>query len=201
MIYDRRSTDREGEATVTRPKTISDEDVLAAALEVLAENGDSFTLSDLANRVGLSRATLIQRFGNREAILLRIATYEADATQTWLDSLPLDGAGNGLWPFLEQIVTSMGHGEGFSARVTLAALEARDPALRALAHRRYTLVQGAIAARLPAGPERERTAAHLHAIIAGATMQWVATDGDVGLSDYVLERLRWALTHLKPGVI
>lgn len=197
MIYESLSTAGEGEATVTRPKTISDEDVLAAALEVLAENGDSFTLSDLATRVGLSRATLIQRFGNREAILLRIATYEADATQTWLESLPHDG----LWPFLEQIVTSMGQGEGFSARVTLAALEARDPALRALAHRRYRLVQGAIAARMPPGPDRERTAEHLHAVIAGATMQWVATNGDVGLSDYVLGRLCWAMNHLKPGLI
>ncbi|MCC5968676.1 MAG: TetR/AcrR family transcriptional regulator [Pararhodobacter sp.] len=186
---------------MTRPKTISDENVLAAALEVLAESGDSFTLSDLAKRVGLSRATLIQRFGNREAILLRIATHEAEATQAWLESLPLDSSGNELWPFLEEIVGSMGRGDGFSARVTLAALEARDPALRALAHRRYTLVQSAIAARLPPGAERDRTAEHLHAIIAGATMQWVASDSDTGLSDHVLERLRWALNHLKSGLI
>lgn len=69
---------------MTRSKTISDDDVLAAALEVLAEIGNSFTLSDIAKRVGPARATLIQRFGNKEAILLRIATFEAEATQTWL---------------------------------------------------------------------------------------------------------------------
>lgn len=185
---------------MTRPKTISDEDVLAAALEVLAETGDNFTLSDIAKRVGLSRATLIQRFGNKEAILLRIATFEAEATQAWLDGLAQDNASNELWPFLEQIVGSMGRGDGFAARVTLASLEAREPALRALAHKRYTLVQNAIAARLPPGADRDRTAEHLHAIIAGSTMQWVASDNETGLSDFVLARLRWALKALRSGL-
>lgn len=182
-----------------RPKTVSDEDVLAAALEVLAAKGDSFTLNDLAVRIGLSRASLIQRFGDRTAIILHIATYELNLTRQWLASLPMETGAYRLWRFLEKIVGSMGEGNGFSARVALAALEAQDPVLRKLANERYCLVQEAIAARLPDGPDRTRIAVHLHAIIAGASMLWVATDGSVGLADFVLGQLRWAIDQLPPN--
>lgn len=182
-----------------RPKTISDEDVLAAALEVLAEKGSDFTLSDLASRIGLARATLIQRFGDRDAIILRIATYEVAVTRSWLAGIPVEVSWDGVWRFLETIVGSMGEGEGFSARVTLAALEARNVSLRELAHQRYSLVQDAIAARLPAVPESARIAQHLHSVIAGASMQWIVTDGSIGLSDFVLERLRFTLDHIRRG--
>lgn len=179
-----------------RPKTVSDEDVLAAAIEVLAARGTSFTLSELADRVGLSRATLIQRFGDREAILLRMARHEVDATRAWLAGLPVDTGKDALWRFLQLIVESMGPGDGFSVRVAVAALEAETPQLRVLAGKRYELVQQAIAMRLPDGPDRIETARHLHAIIAGASMQWVASGGSRTLPDFILARLRWAFDRL-----
>lgn len=182
-----------------RPKTVSDEDVLTTAMQVLGSRGANFTLSELAERVGLSRATLIQRFGDRDAILVRIAQHEVSETRAWLNSLPIETGADGLRSFLDTIVTSMGSGEGFSVRVTFAALEMDNPVLRRLAGERYELVQQAIAARLPPTPDRSQTAMHLHAVIAGATMQWAASDGATGLSDFVLERLRWALDNRFPN--
>lgn len=176
-----------------RPKTVSDEDVLSGALEVLGAKGTGFTLSQVAEHVGLSRATLIQRFGDRDAILLRMAEHEVALTRDWLDGLPVEHGTDGLLRFLETIVGSMGAGEGFSVRVAVAALETENPRLRVLAGQRYRLVQEAIALRLPGGPDRMERAVHLHAIIAGASMQWVASDGSVGLADYIMQRLRWAL--------
>lgn len=184
-----------------RPKLVSDEDVLAASLEVLATQGIAFTLADLARRVGLSRATLIQRFGDRDAILRRMAEFEVSAARDWINAFPKGDGAEGLWRFLEAIVRGMGGGEGFSARVQIAALEVRDPALRALAEERYQLVQAAIAERLPEGLPHRETAAHLHAVIAGATMQWVVTDGTTDLSDFVLDRLRWAMKNNTPALI
>jgi TetR/AcrR family macrolide resistance operon transcriptional repressor len=189
------------ENDMPRPKLVSDEDVLAVALDVLAEKGSTFTLSDLARRVGLSRATLIQRFGDRDAILLRMAEYELEATRLWLDSCSVVRSTDGLWQFLEEIVCGMDSGSGFSARVQIAALEVRDPALRALADEKYQLVQAAIAERLPEGSPRRELAVHLHAVIAGATMQWVVTDGATTLSEFVLHRLHWAMKNTRPALI
>lgn len=179
-----------------RPKTLSDEDVMKAALDVLADQGVNFTLSNLARRVGLSRAALIQRFGNREAILRLLAQFEVETTQKWLSSFPAECGKGALWTFLEQIVRSMGDGDGFSARVQIAALEVQDPALKALANQRYQLVQQAIADRLPDGFSQLATAQHLHAVIAGSTMQWVVSPTSDSLSDFVLGRLRWAFERL-----
>lgn len=176
-----------------RPKTVSDEDLLTAALEVLAARGAGFTLAELAEHVGLARATIIQRFGDRDAILVRMAEHEVALTREWLATLPVEQAPGALWHFLETIVRSMGTGEGFSVRVTVAAIEAASPTLRRLAGERYGLVQEAIAARLPKSADREAIAQHLHAVIAGASMQWVASDGALPLPDFILERLRWAL--------
>jgi AcrR family transcriptional regulator len=181
-----------------RPKTISDDAVLSAALEILACKGMAFTLTDVAKAVGLSRPTLIQRFGDREGILRRMAEHEIAATRVWLEGLPVEPGPVGLWHFLETIVCSMGSGEGFSARVVIAALEARDPVLRLLAEQRYALVQAAIADRLPHDSEREATAGHIHAVIAGATMQWVASSQQTDIAEFVLSRLRWAVDRL-PG--
>ena len=181
-----------------RPKVVSDEAVLEAALGLMAAKGMAFTLSDVAGAVGLSRAALIQRFGNREALLVHMARQEVVTTRDWLGGLAVEPGPEGLWRFLVEIVESMGAGEGFSARVTLAALEASDPELRALAAERYALVQAAIAARAGDHPDPDGLAAHLHAVIAGATMQWVAS-AEGGLSDFVLARLRWAMAAQFPG--
>ena len=101
--------------------------------------------------------------------------------------------------FLETIVRSMDTQDGFSARVAIAALEVRDPQLRTLAGKRYELVQDAIALRLPEGPQRALTARHIHAIIAGATMQWVANEGSATLGDYVMGCLQWYLENGRPS--
>ena len=180
-----------------RPKTVSDEDVLQAALGVLARDGMGFTLTDVARAVGLSRATLIQRFGDRDALLRRMGAHEVEATRAWLDGLPVETGAGGLDRFLSEIVLGMGAGDGFSARVAIAALEARDPALREFAARRYALVIDAIAARLPAGEDREAMASHLHAVIAGATMHWVASPQTEELGAFVLDRVRWAVDRLR----
>lgn len=106
-----------------RPKRISDAKVLDAAVAVLAERGmGAFTLSEIAAKVGLSRATLIQRFGDRDAILRRMAEHEVAATRAYLDSLPVETGPPGLWRFLEEIVGSMGPGDGFAVRVAIAAM-------------------------------------------------------------------------------
>lgn len=183
-----------------RPKLVSDEAVLDAANEVLIERGSaSFTLSDIAVKVGLSRAALIQRFQSREVILREMAKREVVQTERYLNSLPLDASIEGLWSFLREIVGSMGAGKNFGARVLIAWMETRDPHLRVMANERYELVQKAIAIRVPPTViAPSMLARHLHAVIAGATMQWIVS-GDDDLAEYVLLRLTEALSMIFPG--
>ena len=179
-----------------RPKTVSDDDVLNAAIEVLARVGADFTLTEVARAIGLSRPTLIQRFGDKEGLLRSMAEQEVKATAAWLETLPVETGPEGLDQFLSTIVLGMGSGSGFSARVAIAAFEARDPMLRCLSAQRYALVIDAISDRLPPGPDRAELAVHLHSVIAGATMHWVASPQTEDLGEFVLARVRWITGRL-----
>ena len=182
-----------------RSKRLSDEAVLDAASAALLERGvTDFTLADVSKKVALSKPTLLQRFGSKDALVRRIAEREVELTRAYMESLPLEPGRAGLEQFLRTIVESMGTGKGFAARVQLAWAEARDPELRALAAERYRLVQQAIAARLPETrlPPME-VAIHLHAVIAGASMQWIA-ESDLDLAAYVMQRVTVALELLFP---
>lgn len=54
-----------------RPRRVSDAAILNAAFKVVGQTGpDQFTLADVGNEVGLSAATLVQRFGSKRLLLL-----------------------------------------------------------------------------------------------------------------------------------
>jgi hypothetical protein len=91
----------------------------------------------------------------------------------------------------------MGPGDGFAARLAIAPMGARDPEPRALAGQRYALVRDATAVGIPDHPGRHEIAGTPHAVIAGATMQWVASDHP-GLAADVLDQLGRALRRLFP---
>lgn len=76
-----------------RPKLKSDDEVLEAATAVLKRCGPiDFTLSGVAKEAGLSRATLIQRFTNRDTLLVRMMERGVAQVRRYLDAMPL-GAG------------------------------------------------------------------------------------------------------------
>jgi AcrR family transcriptional regulator len=54
-----------------RPRRMTDQDLDAAARETFLEHGASAPLSLVADRLGVSRAALIQRAGSKESLLLR----------------------------------------------------------------------------------------------------------------------------------
>jgi AcrR family transcriptional regulator len=63
---------------MTRSKTLSDEQLLAASARVLARLGPArFTLADVAAEAGLSPATLLQRFGSKRGLLRAFAKLAA----------------------------------------------------------------------------------------------------------------------------
>jgi AcrR family transcriptional regulator len=55
-----------------RPRTASDQDILAATHRVISKVGPRFTLADVAKEIGLAPATLIQRFGSKKGLILAV---------------------------------------------------------------------------------------------------------------------------------
>jgi len=75
-----------------RPQTKSDDEILSAAREVLLERGPSASLTAIARAVGLSQPAISQRFGSREALVLRALTPRR--LSRWLAAVrvaPADG--------------------------------------------------------------------------------------------------------------
>jgi len=65
-----------------RPRTVDDAAILAAAIATISRLGPSnFTLADVAQRVGLSPATLVQRFGSKRGLMLALATTAVDGVE------------------------------------------------------------------------------------------------------------------------
>lgn len=62
-----------------RTRTVPDSDILAAAARTIGRVGPKdFTLADVGGEVGLSPATLLQRFGSKRGLLLALVSSSGD---------------------------------------------------------------------------------------------------------------------------
>jgi AcrR family transcriptional regulator len=65
-----------------RPRLMSDEAILAGAMRAIGRIGPArVTLADVAQEVGTSPATLVQRFGTKRGLLLALAATAADGNK------------------------------------------------------------------------------------------------------------------------
>jgi AcrR family transcriptional regulator len=69
-----------------RPRTIDDAAILYAAGRIISRQGPAkFTLADIAAEVGLSPATLVQRFGSKRGLMLALARSARDSVEACFD--------------------------------------------------------------------------------------------------------------------
>ncbi|MGV3650989.1 MAG: TetR/AcrR family transcriptional regulator [Devosia sp.] len=159
-----------------RPRSISDEALLDAALTLVKKAGpDRLTFAALSATTGLSPATLVQRFGSRdrlmEAALLRAwdrldaetAAADADCPVTPQGAVALlvqlTGAGNG----------SDTHGEG----LLLLREDFRRPVLRARGTAWGTALAAALGRRIaPGDPEGLALGRQMASQWQGAVIWW-----------------------------
>lgn len=178
-----------------RPKLHSDEAILDGAKSVLKRRGPSdFTLQEVAQEVGISRAALIQRFTNRENLLRCVMERGIALTRQHLDAIPVDCSLSGLQGFLDELCGVLGDGNGFETNLLIAWHEARDPELQRLSHTRNLIIQEAIAKRIPSSCliPADEAANLLHTVISGSAMQWMVS-GDGRLDQYTQKRVRLAV--------
>lgn len=66
-----------------RPRTVEDSAILDAAIEVLSRIGsERMTLADVGGAVGLSAATLVQRFGSKRDLMLALLRHAMGDIET-----------------------------------------------------------------------------------------------------------------------
>jgi AcrR family transcriptional regulator len=190
---------------VVRPRLISDDTILDATRQVLAELGPAkLTLAAVGARVGLAPPTLMQRFGNKRGLLLASAARsplmvlraaeEADARNT----SPLAT----LRDFALSSVAHIKHREELGNGLGFVQLDVADPEFRkhALAHSAAILDSCArlLQAAQEAGelkPDADVPAlARLTLVCFNGALQVWAVNGWGSLTDFLRDQLELLLS-------
>ncbi|MGC5629274.1 TetR family transcriptional regulator [Georgenia sp. Z1344] len=171
---------------MTRPRTMADEDVLAAAADAVAAVGPgAITLAEIGRQVGLSPATLLQRFGSKRGLLLALAqqaaqTLPRDLRQSASASAPVAAMVNTFAELAAGVRTS----SEFANHLAFLLLDLGDPDFRDLTRTYALAVEAAISDVLAAGqasgellsgPLDDDLPRLVHAAYNGALLTWGMT--------------------------
>ncbi|WP_430448937.1 TetR/AcrR family transcriptional regulator [Rhodophyticola sp.] len=136
-----------------RPKLHSDEFVLETALSVLLRKGPSaFTLTDVADTVGISRSALIQRFKDKSTLHQKVMQRTTQDVRDYFANADFEKGLDPLWLMLKDLIAGMGSGSEIEGYLLLLWGDVQEPSLRVLAAERNRLVLKAIETRLPDTP-------------------------------------------------
>jgi AcrR family transcriptional regulator len=167
-----------------RPRRLSDAAILEAAFEVVQRTGpDRFTLADVGQEVGLSAATLVQRFGSKRSLLL--AMLQQSVTQTDDRFARSVKAGESpietLYSAVLDRFRTVEHPDTLSNGFAFLMIELSDPEFHVLAAESAnnaisgyrTLLDAAIeAGELDDSLDSQHLAETIHALTWGALMMW-----------------------------
>ncbi|MFD9702686.1 TetR/AcrR family transcriptional regulator [Lentzea sp. NPDC059081] len=159
---------------MARPRTITDERVLAAVAAVIDRRGPEFTVADVAAEAGVSVGAVAKRFGSKSGLLqaltragteevvvrMRAAGSVREALLTWFDRLadPAVATNN-----LAQL-----------------GVDLIDPELRSLLARHYAVLEDELEVLCAAEGLPARAARALAALVYGIAMDWsVRPRGDL----------------------
>lgn len=156
-----------------RPKLVSDADLLDVAVRIIGERGPGgFTLADLGQQVGLSPATLIQRFGSKRQLIESAIERVNERLARAVSRVPT--ASDDAEAALVEWFVALAH--PFRTRALIAShlvflrRDLLDAALRAKASRHSRLVRRRVCQYLDALPSD--VARDARAIAAGLEAHW-----------------------------
>lgn len=186
---------------MVRPRTVSDQDVLAGAALVVARQGPAgATLAQVGAEVGLSAAALVKRFGSKRGMLLALARQGADVLPARIlaagaTPAPVDA----LIDVLAGLAGAVRTPEEFANHLAFLLLDLSDPEFQQITRRYASATETALAAALRAGQASGRLvdgdpqvlAGLVHATYNGALITWGML-GRGALADHV----RTQLEHL-----
>jgi AcrR family transcriptional regulator len=113
-----------------RPRTVDDGAILQAAAATISRLGPStFTLADVAKAVGLSPATLVQRFGSKRGLMLALASQGVEGVDACFAAVrhahpkPLDA----LMAAATDMTRSVDTPEEMANHLAFLQIDLRDP--------------------------------------------------------------------------
>ncbi len=134
-----------------RPRTVSDEAILDAVLELALRVGPAkVTFATAAKEVGLSPATLVQRFGTKRSLLL---AADRRGVELWVGALEGAAAESGLERVVEGLVLAAGAQttpEQMANSVAMLQLDLAEPDFHAVTLRGAQAIRSRVAADLTA---------------------------------------------------
>ncbi len=198
---------------MARPKSKSDEEVMAATMRAVSRHGVSaLTLAHVAAEAGLAPSTLAERYGSKRALLLAAAKSTARAIAPPPSGGPASPPGGPASSpgrpapptaapsrsprdagveFLVGLARPVGDRRAFAHHLAFLELDVADPEFRAAAADHVAAVLG----RLESFGLSARDARALYVAYNGALVLWALT-GDGSLED----SLRSDLSHSpEPG--
>ena len=157
-----------------RQKTMSDEAVLDATLEVMRVQGlRDFTLADVGQAVDLAPATLLQRFGGKRALIVRALAHDNNQFATRLAQLPDNIGPAAVIAVFALLTQNSASPPPIPAERLWLSLDLSDHELNTLARRRQETLHAAVVVRMPVLPIEPDDAARLiEAQWLGALIQW-----------------------------
>jgi AcrR family transcriptional regulator len=176
---------------MARPKRQSDESLLDAAMPALFAKGPGeFTLAEVGRAVGLSPATLVQRFGSKQGLVLAALELTNRRNIEALEGLSSDrGAAAVIRIFVDR-TPGPKHEHLVSDQLLWLRESMSDPHVNALTKDYFAKFRKAVADRMPPLPISPADAAMLvEAQWHGSLLQWgIGRDGR--LREFVEHNLR-----------
>ncbi len=165
-----------------RPRSISDKQILEAAERALQQIGPaSLSLADIGREAGLAPATLLQRFGSKRNLLLRLLEREDEVKGRTLEARTRSRTTLGaVFRLLEGLADRAQTAEGLAHRLAFLQMDLSDTEFRqrALQQARATrsalreLLNEAVAHGELRPCNTRQLAKAAHAIAGGALALW-----------------------------
>lgn len=190
-----------------RPRKATDEEVFAAAQRVMMRLGpNELTLNEIAAEAGLTAGALVQRFGSKRALLLRMMEEWGGGARATFDGLrAMSSSPLETIRLYAECMGAMGKSPGMLAHhLSYLQLDLTDPDFHRHAKRqavdsreelRRLVVEAIEAEELPPGVDATSAARLIETAVTGSLMTWAfyqegeATDWIAGEVERLLRLL------------
>ncbi|HEX6346894.1 TetR/AcrR family transcriptional regulator [Umezawaea sp.] len=164
---------------MARPKTITDERLVSAAMVLIGRRGPEFTMAEVAAEAGVSVGTVAQRFGSKSGLLQEVSRLSTRAAVARMRAVaaaeadPVDGLRAALITLFGEIADA----DVAANHLAQLGVDLIDPHLRALLVEHFRAVEDELRelvrlADLPGAPDPALAARVLAGLINGISMDW-----------------------------